>query len=407
MLGGPLGIFPAIRALEFMRRYLVFRERDASYSLKLENTFERLENVLAQEQFRRWATSSFKEGSRDSKHKQYKGISELYAWWAVWMETVMRNNDTIDEWFRRCWPTISLPGIIQDIAKDAMLRERGFEPNNLLVRHTSQNRKNEEVTQAMELWCGTMDKSMFMQGGIVERGWWHLKAEWCSSALLHTVEWLKSTAMMLELNILDERKWLFLVKTVPTKQSEQQRDDIATAISEVVKADGLEVSDPLDNSTNKISQVDVRMASEAAARACSSACPPANFITVGVNTSLDSFDFETCKFANKATGLLQISHHSWGIRLFLSNISKGHCSKDGTSTDPSPYNVEASSGIRLFTSDGSTGRCPKEGAPTDLQLYAAECSKDGTPTDSSPYAVDIAPVSAYPHPIVLQAEAQR
>ncbi|KIJ42541.1 hypothetical protein M422DRAFT_254320, partial [Sphaerobolus stellatus SS14] len=239
-IGGPLGVIPTLRALEFMRRYIALRDPDTPYGDRLEDMFKQLEIVLAQEQFRRWATSSFHVGRNNDNDLPFKGISELYSVWAVWMEGVMRGATTPEE-----ASTIDM----------LLCTERAFEPTDLLVCHSSENWQWKEVAQDMEQWIGNIDKKSFMDGSIIEKFLWtyavymtagagrKLHMPWWKTAVGNTIEWLRAATISLEPHLLDLRKDVFPTRTTQStttsKVTNTDNDMEAKKIGSKAKGNGM------------------------------------------------------------------------------------------------------------------------------------------------------------------------
>jgi len=82
-LGGTLGIFPGLRALEFLRQFVVLQHCKEKTVKQVDDLIDRFELTLVQEQWRRWAQASFAISMTQT-------TAQLAAAWGVWMETVMR-----------------------------------------------------------------------------------------------------------------------------------------------------------------------------------------------------------------------------------------------------------------------------------------------------------------------------
>ncbi|KIJ29396.1 hypothetical protein M422DRAFT_54175 [Sphaerobolus stellatus SS14] len=216
-VGGSLGLFPGLRALEFIRSYTMTAINDEAKRAKVTEFMEHYDTVLAQEAWRRWATASFALSKHDMA-----GV--LFQSWSVYMETVMRANTSADDWFRMGWRTTNRPPMVEDIAQLAMLRTRSVQPKDLAVPFSETAWRKANMVSVMKEWANEMNELLFRVGSVREKftwtyAWYMLVAvlpegeerEWCQGVVAETTEWLQKTAKATEPHILKLRKDVLMV----------------------------------------------------------------------------------------------------------------------------------------------------------------------------------------------------
>ncbi|KIJ23761.1 hypothetical protein M422DRAFT_56711 [Sphaerobolus stellatus SS14] len=122
-VGGNLGLFPGLRAVEFLRRYVRNVDKDPTRLSQVDSLLQQYDATLAQEAWWRWAIMSFAQ----SKHT-HSGL--LYEAWLLWMETVMQGNVSADDWFYMQWRNGSRPKIIDDISHITLRRVRPIQTDD-------------------------------------------------------------------------------------------------------------------------------------------------------------------------------------------------------------------------------------------------------------------------------------
>ncbi|KIJ47038.1 hypothetical protein M422DRAFT_249345 [Sphaerobolus stellatus SS14] len=235
-VGGNLGMFPALRCMEWMRRRLTLRDPDSTYSQMLHALLQECDLVLAQEQWRRWAITSFALPMHDIGWNQARGAVLLNAW-LLWMECMMRTKPDGYHWFTSRWQS-TMPGLVHEISKDAQLRERNVEPEHLCVRYSSSNWTRSTVIKEVKAWCQSMDESTFNNGSVVERFLWtysvHMMSgmgqgeeAWCIEATTKGCEWLLKAAQTSEADILLKRAVVCRSVPAASEQAISKRNRMA------------------------------------------------------------------------------------------------------------------------------------------------------------------------------------
>ncbi|KIJ32292.1 hypothetical protein M422DRAFT_265974 [Sphaerobolus stellatus SS14] len=259
-VGGNLRMFPALRCMEWMRRRLTLRDPDSTYSEMLHALLQECDLVLAQEQWRRWAITSFALPVHDVGWNQARGAVLLNAW-LLWMECMMRTKPDGYQWFTSRWQS-TMPGLVDEISKDAQLRERNVEPEHLCVRHSSSNWTLSTVIKEVKAWCQSMDEGTFNNGSVVERFLWtysvHMMSEmgqgeeaWCIEATTKGCEWLLKAAETLEADILLKRA--VVCRSVPA--ASEQRMSKPAIVEGIARCDS--VNTALPELKNRLPSVDI------------------------------------------------------------------------------------------------------------------------------------------------------
>ena len=90
MIGGPLGVFPALRSVEFARRWAVTTQQEESIIERISTIVLQLEKALACEQWRRWSLNTM-------ALRRHRRAGDLVVLWSVWLETKMRSSMTPEQ----------------------------------------------------------------------------------------------------------------------------------------------------------------------------------------------------------------------------------------------------------------------------------------------------------------------
>ncbi|KIJ52766.1 hypothetical protein M422DRAFT_43115 [Sphaerobolus stellatus SS14] len=214
-VGGALGLFPALRALEFLRRFIVIRDTGSMYKDRINAVFAQYDDILAKEQFRRWASSSFALGTRTKSGKLFQGAGE--------MEATMRSEVSAEDWFGTRWKQPD-PELVRQVALEAQLRSRRVKPQHLLANFLPELWSGANVIDEIRRWVLSMNEDIFAQGSVVERFLWtftvHMVAgpgkqggtDWCKGAVNATTEWLGHLIGQLEPGLMSERDVLVGVR---------------------------------------------------------------------------------------------------------------------------------------------------------------------------------------------------
>ncbi|KIJ41839.1 hypothetical protein M422DRAFT_255164 [Sphaerobolus stellatus SS14] len=189
-VGGNLGLFPRLRAVEFLQRYVHNVDKDPMRLSQVDSLLQQYDATLAQEKWWRWAIMSFAQ----SKHT-HSGL--LYKAWLLWMETVMQGN-----WFYMQWRNDLCPKIIDDISHIALRCVRPIQTDDFRVPYADNTWKNDEITDGMQAWNKEMTEAQFKIGCVLKRFLWvyglymiagpggAFAAKWCKQTVEDTACWL-------------------------------------------------------------------------------------------------------------------------------------------------------------------------------------------------------------------------
>ncbi|KIJ40054.1 hypothetical protein M422DRAFT_49357 [Sphaerobolus stellatus SS14] len=215
-VGGNMGLFPGLRALEFLRRYVHTVDKDPSKHAVIVLLLARYDCTLAKEAWRRWAILSFEQ----SKHGN-AGL--LYEAWLVWMETVMRMDTTEDEWYR-LHRSNTTPKIVDDIAQIATKRVRPIQTDDFGVPYADQAWATAEIREEVKAWIKEMGNFDIKNTSVVDVFLWtyclymvsgpggESDSEWCTNAIQMSIRALLEESKVCEADILDKRNKLIGVE---------------------------------------------------------------------------------------------------------------------------------------------------------------------------------------------------
>jgi len=82
-VGGHLGLFPALRALEFARRWMAAHGTAGDDMAMLDRMLDDMQEMVAQEQWRRWSINTL-------ARYEHRRAGDLAVTWMIWLEMVLR-----------------------------------------------------------------------------------------------------------------------------------------------------------------------------------------------------------------------------------------------------------------------------------------------------------------------------
>ncbi|KIJ43312.1 hypothetical protein M422DRAFT_253514 [Sphaerobolus stellatus SS14] len=165
-IGGPCGLSAILRMTEFYRHSVTAMRKvnetseDMGERLQpVEALLDRMEIVLAKEQWRRWASASFAIGA-------VPRVDRVRCVWYVWMEAIMSAPTEMEKWWDAQWPAKNRPELIETFAERAWQRARGFQPDDMLAelpKHAWQC-----GAEPCRVWLESLTPDLFKKGCIVE-----------------------------------------------------------------------------------------------------------------------------------------------------------------------------------------------------------------------------------------------
>ncbi|KIJ38141.1 hypothetical protein M422DRAFT_50147 [Sphaerobolus stellatus SS14] len=176
-VSGKLGLFPGLRAVEFLRRSVHTADKGTEKMAVICSLLDHYDSTLTKEAWRRWAIISFVQSKHDKAGLLFKA-------WLVWMETVMRVEVTEDQ--------LSVP------AKEQWATPKIKKEVQAWVKHEA----SLDMTNASVLDVFLWTYSLFMISGHGGES----ESAWCKKAIQKTIQELLDASKQAEPNILDNRK---------------------------------------------------------------------------------------------------------------------------------------------------------------------------------------------------------
>ncbi|KIJ25937.1 hypothetical protein M422DRAFT_273029 [Sphaerobolus stellatus SS14] len=230
-VAGNQGLFPGLRALEFLRRYVQNVDKTAERMSVVQGLLSRYDDTLAKEAWRRWGVISFIQS-------QHSKAGLVYEAWLVWMETVMRGSVSASEWFDMKWRGDNRPKIVDDILQIVVRRVRPMQPEDFGVPYADEVWSKSEVTEGMEAWSKGMTRHKFDQGSVVEVFVWAYliymvagpggksAVGWCMDVVNNTAEWLLELSQKREPDIVEKRS--NILKELPKVEKSGKAGKVGT-----------------------------------------------------------------------------------------------------------------------------------------------------------------------------------
>ncbi|KIJ47670.1 hypothetical protein M422DRAFT_248678 [Sphaerobolus stellatus SS14] len=169
-LGGGIGIFGILRALEFLRRVVRSDNMEEQlgvffHTLKenVQELLKRTRSVFEREMLCRWTSGSLMEDAKDN-------TSRLVLLWHVFMEATMQKGVSDDECFGITWKTDPTIGVVDRTLQQARMRKCGCEPRYQVAQEALGEWRQTDVVRRLQDWGGKLTSAEFSASSLVENG---------------------------------------------------------------------------------------------------------------------------------------------------------------------------------------------------------------------------------------------
>ncbi|KIJ47668.1 hypothetical protein M422DRAFT_248677 [Sphaerobolus stellatus SS14] len=171
-IGGGLGVFGVLHALELLRRIASADELGErlgvfQHTLKeiVSSLLRRTRTVFEREMLWRWSSGSLNEDSNMETKR-------LVLLWHVLMEATLQQEISDEECFGNTLQSEPPIPIVQLTLVQARLCERSCEPNQQIANKAASAWRDPDVVRGMQVWSEKMTTKMFADSSVVEKFVW-------------------------------------------------------------------------------------------------------------------------------------------------------------------------------------------------------------------------------------------
>ncbi|KIJ36031.1 hypothetical protein M422DRAFT_51235 [Sphaerobolus stellatus SS14] len=191
-VGGKLGLFPGLRAVEFLRCYVHTADKGTEKMAVICFLLDRYDSTLVKEAWQRWAIINFVQSKHDKAGLLFKA-------WLVWMETVMQAEATEDQWYK-LQRSNARPQIVDDIAQCAGKQVRLIQTHNFGVPYLEEQWATPEIRKEVQAWVKDEASLDMTNASVLDVFLWmyslfmisshggESESAWCKKAIQKTIQ---------------------------------------------------------------------------------------------------------------------------------------------------------------------------------------------------------------------------